>query len=108
MIESGLRRLLAHLGILPAAIEGGGTRLLRVGGPEYFVYAESAGIFEPYVEPGDEVVADQLAGAIHSIEQPGFAPVVARFERAGMVLCRRVQGRTRPGDCLFHLGSDEG
>jgi hypothetical protein len=28
------------------------------------------------------------------------------FERQGMVLCKRVPGRSQRGDCLFHLASD--
>ena len=106
MVETGIQRLLRHLGILPDRQDEAGTRLLQVGGPDYFVYAAAAGIFEPYVEPGDEVLPGQPAGAIHFLESPATPPVVAHFERAGLVLCRRVQGRTKPGDCLFHLGSD--
>ena len=28
------------------------------------------------------------------------------FAHDGLVLCRRVPGRTARGDCLFHLGTD--
>jgi hypothetical protein len=31
---------------------------------------------------------------------------MARFAHAGLVICKRVPGRTERGDCLFHLGSD--
>jgi len=108
IVERGLRNVLAHMGILPkeSRARGDGTRLLDVGGADYFVYAPENGVFEPAVELGDEVAKGQLAGRIHFPETP-WAPAVAfHFARAGFVLCKRVPGRTMRGDCLFHLGTD--
>jgi len=105
MVENGVRGVMGHLGMLPGEAAKPGTRLLEVGGPEYFVYAPAAGLFEPFVEPGDTVKAGDVAAAIHAVEGP-HAPVVARFARDGVVLCRRQQGLAMPGDCLFHLGND--
>ncbi len=106
--ERGLRNLLVHLGILGAEHreDGPPTRFLQVGGPGYFCYASEAGVFEPAAELGDEVRAGQLAGLIHTPESIGRAPVEFRFERDGLLLCKRLPGRTARGDCLFHLGSD--
>ena len=105
--ERGLRNILAHMGILPPqAADPGQTRILDVGGPEYFVYAPSAGLFEPLVEPGDTVAAGQPAARIHTPETPWQAAETVSFARDGFVLCKRVPGRTVRGDCLFHLGSD--
>ncbi len=43
--EQGLRNVLAHMNILPGhSITTGGTRILDVGGPEYFVYASGTGL----------------------------------------------------------------
>jgi hypothetical protein len=30
----------------------------------------------------------------------------ARFARAGLVVCKRAQGRTERGDCVAHLATD--
>lgn len=107
MVETGIRRLLAYLGILAGdAPPTAGTRLLHVGGPDYFLHAAASGIFEPFVEPGEEVQAGQPAAAIHAMEHTGVAPHIAHFARAGLVLCRRAPGRAKAGDCLFHLGTD--
>jgi len=108
MLESGLHRVLRHLEIVPElAVEPGrGTRLVEVGGPDYFVYANESGLFEPAVELGEGVAAGQLAGLMHFPLTPWRDPDPMYFARAGMVLCRRVPGRTERGDCVFHLGSD--
>lgn len=105
--ERGLRNILAHMGILPpGAAEPGPTRILDVGGPEYFVYASGTGLFEPLAEPGDTVAAGQPAARIHTPETPWAPAETMHFARDGFVLCKRIPGRTVRGDCLFHLGSD--
>ncbi len=107
--ERGLRNVLAHMGILPpGAAEPGPTRILDVGGPDYFVYAPGPGLVEPLVEPGDTVVAGQPAARIHTPETPWAPAELVHFARDGFVLCKRVPGRTVRGDCLFHLGTDLG
>lgn len=106
--ERGLRNLLVHVGILPesARIAGPPTRLLDVGGPDYYVHSPEPGVFEPLAEPGDTVEAGQLAGRLHTPETPWAAPTEVRFPRGGYVLVKRVPARTARGDCLFHIGTD--
>ena len=108
--EQGLARVLHRLGALkqlPAGVEAPGpTRLLEIKDDVHFVYASEIGVHEPLVELGDEVKAGDPAGAIHFPETPWREPVVEHFEAAGVVVCKRVPGRTERGDCLFHLASD--
>jgi predicted deacylase len=109
MAEAGVRRILRHVGVVPdlAVEKSPGTRLMEIGGPDYFVYTpESGGVFEPLVELGDTVAKDQPAAAIHFSHTPWREPEIVRFERAGVVLCKRIPGRTERGDCLFHLGTE--
>lgn len=111
MAERGIRNVLVEAGILPASLRVAGeapTRILEVGGNEWFVYTPEPGVFEPVVELGEMVTEGQLAGRIWYPETPWRAPEELRFLRDGMVLCKRVPGRTQRGDCLFHLGSDTG
>jgi uncharacterized protein len=106
--EQGVRRVLKLVGALRdsvPALPAPETRLLQVRGPTYFVYAPDAGLFEPLVELGDEVVAGQQAGLIHFHDTPWREPSVAVFPRAGTVVCKRIPCRTERGDCLFHLGA---
>jgi predicted deacylase len=107
--ERGVNNLLVHLGILPERdriAPDGPSRILEVGGPDYFVYTPDNGLYEPLVEIGDTVSAGQPAARIHFPETPWAEPVTAHFARDGFVLCKRMPGRTMRGDCLFHLGTD--
>ena len=109
MVEAALARVLSYIGVL--ADDGvepvpGPTRIMEVGGEDYYCYAPDDGLFEPYVELGDQVRAGQPAGALHTPETPWRDPVEVAFERDGLVLCKRVPGRSQRGDCLFHLASD--
>jgi predicted deacylase len=107
--ERALRNLLVHLGILPEAARmpsDGPTRLTYVGGADYFVYASENGVWEPCAELGDMVKAGQLGARIHTPETPWAAPAEVRFGHDGMVLVKRIPGRTVRGDCLFHLSTD--
>jgi len=108
--NEGLLRVLAHISVLhgldippPPKTP---TRLMRVEGPDYYVYAPDGGVFEPLVELGDDVVAGQPAARVHQHDTPWREPVVAHFARAGTVICKRQPGRTERGDCLFHLATD--
>jgi uncharacterized protein len=106
--ERGIRNLLVHVGILPESeriAPTAPTRFLEVGGPDYYVYTPEPGVFEPAVELGDSVNEGQVAGRIHFPETPWAPPAEVRFQRDGIVLCKRIPGRTARGDCLFHLGT---
>lgn len=107
--KRGLRNVLAHMGITDSSTaEPGPTRILDVGGTDYFAYAPGTGLFEPLAEPGDTVAAGQLAARIHTPETPWAPAQTVHFARDGFVLCKRMPGRTVRGDCLFHLGTDLG
>jgi uncharacterized protein len=109
--ERGCRNLLVHIGIMPESeriVPPQPTRLLEVGESDYFTYASESGVFEPLVELGEMVHAGQPAARIHFPETPWAPAVELTFRREGLVLCKRIPGRTARGDCLFHLGSDSG
>jgi uncharacterized protein len=109
MAERGIRNTLVEVGILPESDRMAGekpTRILEVGGNEWFVYTSEPGVFEPLVALGDTVAAGQPAANVYFPETPWRAPEQLKFLRDGFVLCQRIPGRTQRGDCLFHLGSD--
>ena len=106
-VEKGIRRVLGLIGALSDSPKEPApeTRLMEVRGSTYYVYAPDSGFFEPFVELGDEVEAGQAAGAIHFPDTPWREPSIARFERAGTVICKRMPCRAERGDCLYHLGT---
>ena len=63
---------------------------MQVSGQDYYCYAPEPGLFEPLVELGAEVEAGAAAGAIHPHDTPWREPAIARFGRAGTVICKRV------------------
>lgn len=109
VVEQGLPRLLHALGLLdgpaPTAYDGP-TRLMKVDGPQHYIFAPVQGIFEPCFRLGDEVVAGQLAGRIFDPRHPARLPAEIHFAGAGTVVCIRALAQVEPGDCLGHLGCD--
>jgi predicted deacylase len=105
--EDGMRRVLAHIGLLPGPVPAASpTRLTEIGGDDYYVYASDGGLFEPLVDLGAEVKAGQPAARIHFHHTPWREPDLLTFKRDGLVLCKRVPARCERGDCLFHLATD--
>jgi predicted deacylase len=105
--EDGMRRLLAHIGLLQGPVPAASpTRLTEIGGDDYYVYASDGGLFEPLVDLGAEVKAGQPAARIHFHHTPWREPDLLTFKRDGLVLCKRVPARCERGDCLFHLATD--
>jgi predicted deacylase len=106
--EQGVRRVLGHIGSISGheVPEAQPTRLMYVGGPEYYVYSPNNGIFEPYVELGEDVEAGQPAGCIHFPDTPWRDPESASFRIAGKVICSRQPSLARRGDCLYQIATD--
>ena len=107
MARLGVRRVLAHAGLIDAPAEPlASTRIIEIGDADDWTYASAPGVFEPLVGPGDTVQAGQPAARIHTPEAPWEPPAEIAFKRGGLVICRRHPGRTERGDCLFGLGQD--
>ena len=108
IVERGLSSALAHLGMLasdpPAKVEN--SRWLEIPNAAFYVYAASAGVFEPLVALGQTVAAGDPCGLIHFVEEPLREPVLCRFGVPGLVVCMRQPARVERGDCLAHLARD--
>lgn len=107
--ERGVRRVLKHLGSAPdieVRDDLPPTRIMEVGGFDYYVYSPDYGIWEPLADLGDNVKAGQPAAAVYSQETPWREPVLTNFNHDGKIICRRVPGPVHRGDCLFHLATD--
>jgi predicted deacylase len=109
IVEAGIRNFLAHAGCLSARGRKDTmpeTRVVEVRSRDYFVLAPEAGLFEPFVELGEVIVAGQECGQVHFVDNPGREPVLARFRASGTVISKRHFGRVERGDCVAHLATD--
>lgn len=107
--NQGVNRVLQHVGILEAGSSSSvaaATRFVEMPGPRYHVHAPVNGLFEPYSELGDDVVAGQKAGCLHPRDNPDADAVEVAFESDGIVLTQRVPAVTECGDYLFSLSID--
>lgn len=107
--RQGVHNVLAHFGVLPArpvAPRNEDRRILGIPGPEGFVIAPQAGVFEPLVQAGLWVHAGQLAGRIHYLTNPGQAPTDLFFDTDGLLYGRRQPGRVEPGNCCLVVASE--
>lgn len=110
LLNSGLRRVLRHLGLTNETFEEGphkcATRHLNLHDPDLFAFAPVHGIFEPAYRLGDELSPGSLAGKIYDASQPWQPPTEIRFKAGGLAVCIRTFAMVKPGDCLGHLASD--
>lgn len=106
LTASGVRNVLAHLGILiahrPTADPDRPVgQLVAAEQQEDYIMSPASGIFEPLVELGDGVEVGQPVGRIHIVEQPAWPPVIVRAQTEGFVMSRRAIPLTRQGDCVM-------
>ena len=104
--ERGIKRLLHVVGMLPDykpdAVNG--TRELNVAGS---VSAYDEGLFEPYLEPGDEVNNGDKVGAIHHPQEPWREATIVHASHSGIILCKRFMGQVERGDYLYQIAVDD-
>ena len=108
--DTGTRRWLAHVGVLARELAppAAPTRFLRTRDRRDFVVAPMDGLFEPRVRLGHAVKAGDVAGIVHSVDDPEREGVQVHFATDGIVVCRRVPARALRGDHLFHVGEPVG
>lgn len=107
VIETGLRNLMAHLGMTAGApTNEAPMRITSIDRKELYLFSPEYGVFEPARMLGEEVRQGEPAGRIHSIEFPWRAPIEVHFRASGLLVARRAIGSVKPGDCLLHLAAD--
>ena len=107
--HDGVRRFLAEVGVLKKSDVSSSkfeSRMLHAPDFSFFCYAYGEGLFEPVAMLGSEVKKGDLAGYVHMPETPGTSPEAVYFDESGVVVCKRIPGRIKRGDCLYHLGCD--
>ena len=118
LVRAGVIRCLKHLGVLrdvsKFSIDGPApkTRFVQipyenyVTNRRYYIFSPAAGLFEPFLNLGDEVEGGQTLGRIHFVDDPMRDPAIASFTKGGLMVCKRHLGRVERGDCLAHVALD--
>jgi predicted deacylase len=97
--DTGLKNVLKMYGILegqPKAAKA--PQVVAADRAEDYIMAPVSGIFEPFLELGDEISAGKPIGQIHSTEQPFHAPTPVLAATDGIVMSRKSFPLTRQGD----------
>lgn len=102
LCRTGLKRLLGHLGITPKSpAEPIEPQLIDVRPEECYVLAETAGLFEPLAQLGDDIAAGAAVGRLHRTDKE---PQLVRARTGGVVMARRSLARSAAGDWLYIIG----
>lgn len=106
--ERGVRNLLGHLGVIEAVATppDDDQRLVKIPGPQGYVFAPATGVFEAFHELGELVEEGQPAGQVHFLDDPARPPEIARFHASGMLYSKRAPGRVERGNCVGVVVTD--
>lgn len=106
LCRTGLKRLLAHLGILAMEPAPSITKpdLIDVRPDECYVLAETDGLFEPLVRLGDIVPSGTPVARLHRPDRPDEASRILHSRTGGIVMARRSLAQTSAGDWLLIIG----
>lgn len=112
--EIGAMNLLKHFGVIdgeittPEAQGGAPSRIAQIAGLECYVMAPDDGLYEPFVELGDNITTDQPIGQVHYPHHTDKKPWVTFAPRSGFLLCKRPPGRVQRGDNVAIIAQDIG
>ncbi len=111
LAENGIQNLLKHFRLIDGDVPPSSTRLMEIPEPEYYTYAATSGIYEPFFALGSMVKAGQVLGQVHYPDNPACQPEEMVNRRTGILTCTRGPGFVARGDCVAviarELGTDE-
>lgn len=102
LAEAGLRRVMAHLGLLPDASlhPVPAPRVVEIADPLDSLYAPASGVYDRALRAGEEVRAGQGAGLFHYVTEPERPPLPLSVPRDGLVLAHTQRGLVTRGEML--------
>lgn len=108
----GIRNVLRHCGMLEGAIapigarQPGDSRLVEARQLEDYVACPRDGIWEPTVQLGEQVRADQQIGFLHDFSEPAAEPLEIRARRDGFVMMMCGTALCRAGTTLYVIARE--
>lgn len=109
--EAGLRRCLAHLGVMseaPDVPEDAATQIVEITDAAHSLHAPAQGLFDRKVSAGQSVTAGQQAGVLHFIDEPQRASLPVTFPADGFVLAHTNRGVVERGEMLAMVATPIG
>jgi predicted deacylase len=99
---SGVQRVLRWAGHVTEAPEAAANKVSLVAADDVrdYIMAPRSGIYEPLIELGDEVNADQVIGRMYDPELPFNPPHDVVAQSDGFLFARRSIPLSRQGECL--------
>ena len=98
--KKGIRNILRHAGITKGDLEVSDTLNLDMPDQRCFVFSETSGLVEHYIDLGDEVKTGQLIAKVHNIERTGVPPQEYYSGIDGIYMGRHFPGLISLGDFL--------
>ena len=108
----GLANVLRHLGVLAgeaasrASLGLPPARILRATELENYLLAPDDGLWETFVEVGDQVEPGQPVGQIHFVDRPDRPPTPVAANNGGRVCSLRAIAATEQGDNVAVIGRE--
>ena len=108
MAERGVSNLLKHFGLMSGKVEPPEvpTRLMQVKDPRATVMAPDGGLYEPFVDLGDEIKDGHAIGQVHYQGHTEKEPWVVRARLSGLLILKRPPGRVERGDVIAQVAQD--
>jgi predicted deacylase len=110
--EHGVRNLMKSQGILEGEImtpekQGrSATRLAKVEDVACYVISPDDGLYEPFVDLGDNIEFGQQLGQVHYPHHHEVEPWQVVSPKAGFLLCKRPPGKVQRGDNIAIIAQD--
>lgn len=108
--QQGLANVLRHVGVIAGEVQ---TReqlglppptIVRATEQDNYLLAPESGLWETFVELGEQVSVGQPVGQIHFLERPERAPEVVSALTEGIVVVVRAIATTAQGDNVVVIG----
>jgi N-alpha-acetyl-L-2,4-diaminobutyrate deacetylase len=101
--KRGVDNFLIHSGIMTGELIACDEDIveLDMADSSCYLFAQHAGLLEPYVSLGDIVQQGDLMAKVHITERTGMLPIEYHATRSGIVISRHVPSLAKMGDCLY-------
>ena len=101
--KRGVDNFLIHSGIMAGELLACPEEIIELdmADPHCYLFAQHAGLLEPYVSLGDKVQKGDLMAIIHSTERTAMPPVEYYAKHSGIVISRQIPSLVKMGDCLY-------